>query len=98
MVHKKASVWKNKPFSHSWDLCIIFGKDRATGKDAQTPADVVEEIDTEGGYSEAVEDVDCSLENKMPLQTEEYSSIKKNPKKRRKISEPIFKGLQTQQQ
>ena len=86
-------MWKNKPFPHYWDLCIIFGKDRATGKDAQTPTDVVEEIDTEGGYSEAAKDVDCSLENEMPLQTEEYSSIMKNPKKRRKISKPIIQGI-----
>ena len=54
---------------------------------------MIEEIDIEGGYSEAAEDVDCSLENEMPLQTEEYSSIKKNLKKRRKISEPIIQGI-----
>ena len=59
---------------------------------------MVEEIDTEGGYSEAAEDVDYSLENEMPLQTEEYSSIKKNPKKKERFLSQLFKGLQTQQQ
>jgi len=94
-------VWKNKPFPHYWDLCIIFGKDRATGKDAQTPADVIEEIGIEGGDGNAAEDVYCSLVNETPLQseneiptpTEECSSIKRNPHKKRKISEPIIQGI-----
>ncbi|CAI9297192.1 unnamed protein product [Lactuca saligna] len=43
-VHKNASKWRGKKFPHYWDLCIVFGKDRANGRDAQTAADIVSEI------------------------------------------------------
>ena len=57
-VHKAALHWKGKPFEHYENLCIVFGKDRATGEDAQTPADVVEEMDRqEAGESKYYLDI-----------------------------------------
>ena len=35
--------FRNKPFTHFDDLCYVWGKDRATGKDAQSAHDINEE-------------------------------------------------------
>ncbi|XP_062109539.1 uncharacterized protein LOC133821022 [Humulus lupulus] len=40
--HKEAAPFKNKMFPYYEDLCTIFGRDRATGKHAEAPADVEE--------------------------------------------------------
>ncbi|KAA8549757.1 hypothetical protein F0562_001225 [Nyssa sinensis] len=49
---KGATMFKNKSLPHFEELLIIFGKDRATGKNAQTAANVVEELDKEGVENE----------------------------------------------
>nr|KAJ0193002.1 hypothetical protein LSAT_V11C800402680 [Lactuca sativa] len=46
-VHKNAKKWRCKKFPHYWDFCLVFGKDRANGRDAQTTADVISEINNE---------------------------------------------------
>ncbi|XP_062085355.1 uncharacterized protein At2g29880-like [Humulus lupulus] len=40
--HKEAAPFKNKMFPYYEDLCTIFGRDRATGKHAETLANVEE--------------------------------------------------------
>ncbi|XP_062099853.1 uncharacterized protein At2g29880-like [Humulus lupulus] len=45
--HKEATPLKIKSFPWYDDLCMVFGKDLATGKNAETTADVVEELQTE---------------------------------------------------
>ncbi|KAM6569170.1 hypothetical protein CsatB_017155 [Cannabis sativa] len=40
--HREATPFKNQIFPYYDDLCTIFGKDRATGKHAETPTDVEE--------------------------------------------------------
>ena len=45
--HKKAAMFKDKPFQYYRELCIIFGKDRATGVHAETVVDAVEELERE---------------------------------------------------
>ncbi|KAA8546828.1 hypothetical protein F0562_003248 [Nyssa sinensis] len=45
--HKGAVMFKNKSLPYFEEFLIIFGKDRATGRNAQTAADVVEELDKE---------------------------------------------------
>ena len=45
--HKEAAPFKIKSFPWYDDLCMVFGKDRATRKNAESAADVVEELQTE---------------------------------------------------
>ncbi|MBA0673225.1 hypothetical protein Goklo_024411 [Gossypium klotzschianum] len=45
--HKEASQFKHLSFAYYDQLTAIYAKDRATGKDAQTTADIIEEIDDE---------------------------------------------------
>uniref|UniRef100_A0A5B7BF87 Myb/SANT-like domain-containing protein n=1 Tax=Davidia involucrata TaxID=16924 RepID=A0A5B7BF87_DAVIN len=90
--HKGAAQFKNKPLPHFEELLIIFGKDRATGRNAQTPADVVEELDKEGTDNETenvgygLDDMDASLSfaptHNTRNSTEECSSQRKKRKSR----------------
>ncbi|MFQ6629788.1 hypothetical protein Gotur_007679 [Gossypium turneri] len=45
--HKEASQFRHRSFPYYNQLTAIYAKDRATGKDAQTAADVLEEINAE---------------------------------------------------
>ncbi|XP_040959995.1 uncharacterized protein At2g29880-like [Gossypium hirsutum] len=45
--HKEAGQFKHRSFPYYDQLTAIYAKDRATGKDAQTAADVLEEINAE---------------------------------------------------
>ncbi|KAK3230195.1 hypothetical protein Dsin_002076 [Dipteronia sinensis] len=51
--HKEAAPFKLKSFPYYDELSMIFGKDRATGQHAETPADVEEQLQNEG------EDYNC---------------------------------------
>ncbi|MFQ6666154.1 hypothetical protein Gotur_032624 [Gossypium turneri] len=42
--HKEAGQFRHRSFPYYNQLTAIYAKDRATGKDAQTAADVIEEI------------------------------------------------------
>ncbi|XVF65853.1 hypothetical protein PTKIN_Ptkin09bG0284400 [Pterospermum kingtungense] len=46
--HKDAAPFRTRRFHFFNELCEIYAKDHATGKDAQTAADILEEIQTEG--------------------------------------------------
>ncbi|PPD77873.1 hypothetical protein GOBAR_DD25185 [Gossypium barbadense] len=45
--HKEAGQFKHCSFLYYDQLTVMYAKDRATGKDAQTTADIIEEIDVE---------------------------------------------------
>ncbi|KAL3532813.1 hypothetical protein ACH5RR_006334 [Cinchona calisaya] len=45
--HKDAQKFKEKPFPYYSELCIVFGKDRAIGKDVEIPTHVIEELNME---------------------------------------------------
>ncbi|XP_040940108.1 uncharacterized protein At2g29880-like [Gossypium hirsutum] len=45
--HKEAGQFRHRSFPYYDQLTAIYAKDRATGKDAQTAADVLEEINAE---------------------------------------------------
>ncbi|MBA0716433.1 hypothetical protein Golax_015261, partial [Gossypium laxum] len=45
--HKEADQFKNRNFPYYDQLIAINAKDRATGKDAQIPVDIIKEIDVE---------------------------------------------------
>ncbi|KAJ8437095.1 hypothetical protein Cgig2_016449 [Carnegiea gigantea] len=46
--HARANDWRGKPCPYYEDLCIIFGKDCASGKDAQGPKEMKDEVNEEG--------------------------------------------------
>ncbi|MFQ6623413.1 hypothetical protein Gotur_003831, partial [Gossypium turneri] len=45
--HKEAGQFKHRSFPYYDQLTVIYAKDRATGKDAQTAAGIIEEINVE---------------------------------------------------
>ncbi|KAH1131194.1 hypothetical protein J1N35_002572 [Gossypium stocksii] len=45
--HKEAAQFRHRSFPYYDQLTAIYAKDRATGKDAQTAADIIEEINAE---------------------------------------------------
>ncbi|PPE00443.1 hypothetical protein GOBAR_DD02539 [Gossypium barbadense] len=46
--HKEAAQFRHRTFPYYDQLTTIYARDRATGKDAQTAADVLEEINADG--------------------------------------------------
>ncbi|MFQ6663280.1 hypothetical protein Gotur_030869 [Gossypium turneri] len=46
--HKEAAQFRHRAFPYYDQLTAIYARDRATGKDAQTAADVLEEINAQG--------------------------------------------------
>nr|KAJ0218979.1 hypothetical protein LSAT_V11C300104770 [Lactuca sativa] len=83
-VHKNAAKWRGKKFPHYWDLCLVFGKDRANGRDAQTTADVISEINNE----------QQEPDDYIPTYThsKEDSSIQRK-RKRRNSWDPLMNNL-----
>ncbi|XP_028793577.1 uncharacterized protein LOC114749250 [Neltuma alba] len=55
---KEAAKFRNKSFSYYDELHDMFGKDRATGKDAQTCEDVLEELQDQNGLDNSMLDAD----------------------------------------
>ncbi|KAD7116808.1 hypothetical protein E3N88_04076 [Mikania micrantha] len=94
-VHKNASKWRGKKFPHYWDLCVVFGKDRANGRDAQTAADLLfdinrEEEPTEDGLDDL--DVAQTLNNPSYANSREESSTQQKRKKRNSW-DPLMNSL-----
>ncbi|KAH7854695.1 hypothetical protein Vadar_016879 [Vaccinium darrowii] len=67
--HKDAATWRNRSFPHYDMLLTIFGKDRATGKNAVTAEDVLEEESRNEGS--------CDTEN-LGISTEEMKHFSLN--------------------
>ncbi|TXG74232.1 hypothetical protein EZV62_002811 [Acer yangbiense] len=77
--HKEAAHFKLKSFPYYDELSMIFGKDRATGQHAETPADVEEQLQNEGGdYNgddiASSENVDNASDNNVDIQVVSKSS------------------------
>ena len=70
-------------------MCIIFGKDRAAGQDAQGPEDIEDEVNKED--DEAAKDAPKSSSTQEPSERVETSSVRSG--KRARISENLVKGL-----
>ena len=51
--HPRANDWRGKPCPYYEDLCIIFRKDRASGKDAQGPEEMEDEVNEDGENEES---------------------------------------------
>ncbi|PON90591.1 hypothetical protein TorRG33x02_136460 [Trema orientale] len=62
--HKEVVPFKHKAFPYYEDLCLLFGKDRATGNDADGLADAVDDI----ARSEANNDINGhDVNNTQPM-------------------------------
>ncbi|KAK9056344.1 hypothetical protein SSX86_027434 [Deinandra increscens subsp. villosa] len=96
LVHKNAAKWRGKKFPHYWDLCNVFGKDRANGRDAQTAADILSDINREEqeATGDGLDDIDVDLPLNNPpygASTEESSIQRK--RKRRNSWDPLMNSL-----
>ncbi|PPD90688.1 hypothetical protein GOBAR_DD12375 [Gossypium barbadense] len=54
--HKEAAQFKHRSSPYYNQLTTIYARDRATGKDAQTAADVLEEINAEGVHTTGMDE------------------------------------------
>ncbi|GAB4844018.1 hypothetical protein Ancab_013982 [Ancistrocladus abbreviatus] len=63
-VHKEAAPFRKKSLPYFIDLCLIYVKDHATGANAQTIDDIIEEIqDEEANHQESInEEIGLELE------------------------------------
>ncbi|KAL5540810.1 hypothetical protein UlMin_042251 [Ulmus minor] len=61
--HKDIALYKTKAFPFYDELCLVFGKDRATSKDAKNIVDVAEEIQRSGEKNDMSEDNINNTEN-----------------------------------
>ncbi|KAJ8438008.1 hypothetical protein Cgig2_029989 [Carnegiea gigantea] len=51
--HPRVNDWRGKPCPYYEDLCIIFGKDHASRKDAQGPEEMEDEVNEKGENEES---------------------------------------------
>ena len=83
---------EGKPYPYYEDLCIIFGKDRVAGQDAQGPEDIEDEVNGEAENDEAVKkDAPEFLSTQEPSERVESSFVR--PGKQARISKNLVKGL-----
>ncbi|KAL5552068.1 hypothetical protein UlMin_002244 [Ulmus minor] len=61
--HKDAVPYKTKAFPFYDELCLVFGKDSATSKDAENIVDAAEEIQRSGENNDVFEDNINNTEN-----------------------------------
>ncbi|KAJ8426018.1 hypothetical protein Cgig2_017100 [Carnegiea gigantea] len=80
--HPRVNDWKSKPCPYYEDLCIIFGKDRASGKDTQGPEEMEDERDEPESSS-----------TQEPSGVEASSWKSENLGKRIRASDNLAKGL-----
>ncbi|KAI3823948.1 hypothetical protein L1987_05394 [Smallanthus sonchifolius] len=95
-VHKNAAKWRGKKFPHYWDLCIVFGKDRANGRDAQITVDIIYDINREEpeATGDGLDDIDVDqpLNNPLDAASREESSTQRK-RKRRNSWDPLMNSL-----
>ncbi|KAK1566721.1 hypothetical protein Q3G72_003358 [Acer saccharum] len=96
--HKKATPFKLKSFPYYYELSMIFGKDRATGQHAETPADVEEQLQNEeGDYNPddyaSTEDVNNASDNNVDIQFVSKASKRKSTMTLAAVIEKSFARL-----
>ncbi|KAI3755040.1 hypothetical protein L1987_54833 [Smallanthus sonchifolius] len=84
---------EGKEISSLLDLCIVFVKDRANGRDAQTTADIISDINREEteANGDGLDDIDVDQPLKNPLDdaSREESSTQRK-RKRRNSWDPLM--------
>ncbi|XAR70579.1 hypothetical protein NMG60_11027480 [Bertholletia excelsa] len=99
--NKRAALFRGKTLPHFDDLCIIWGKDRATGKDAQSVEDILEEERTNEGDIQAnmdetinlngIDDMNVSMSfTKQHLNKTSATSSSKKRKRRDLKNDDLF--------
>ncbi|CAA0819754.1 Unknown protein [Striga hermonthica] len=91
--HPTHAIWQNKAFPLYDDLLIIFGKDRATGGNAEGPNDMMEDIQREDVNLNADNDVEETSEIVLddldasfsPLQSPRSAAVDKRKKRKRSV-------------
>ncbi|KAH1107022.1 hypothetical protein J1N35_010790 [Gossypium stocksii] len=95
--HKEAAQFRHRSFPYYDQLTTIYAKDRATGKDAQTAVDIIEEIDVEDVAATntneerndfhgceahvSLDDMDLSATQPQPVRNQGESTFSKKKKK-----------------
>ncbi|KAK2636675.1 hypothetical protein Ddye_031467 [Dipteronia dyeriana] len=90
--HKEVAPYKLKSFLYYDKLSMIFGKDRATGQHAETPADIEKKLENEGGdnnlddntSNENVDNVDIRLVSNSSKRNQSQTECSSVSKKQRK--------------
>ncbi|XP_024968589.1 uncharacterized protein At2g29880-like [Cynara cardunculus var. scolymus] len=96
-VHKGAGKWKNKPFPFYEDLCVVFGKDCATGYRARYFVEAEQEARTEEQTQNLNDESDDVIATSnvqggnANMQSEETSSTRR--KKRKRQVDPMSDGF-----
>ncbi|PON50284.1 Myb/SANT-like domain containing protein [Trema orientale] len=85
--HKEAEGWKRRPFPLYEKLMNIYGTDRANGQGAETPVDMVEDINR----NHVIDDM--GDEEESLNQTSSTNSTASSRRKRKKPSDNISEGL-----
>ncbi|KAI3732232.1 hypothetical protein L1987_63431 [Smallanthus sonchifolius] len=80
---------EGKEISSLLDLCIVFGKDRANGRDTQTAADIISDINREEteANGDGLDDIDADqpLNNPLDAASREESSTQRKRKKAQQL-------------
>ncbi|XP_057778464.1 uncharacterized protein At2g29880-like isoform X3 [Salvia miltiorrhiza] len=91
--HPSHSAWRNKMFPFYDDLVIIFGKDRATGSNAENPTDIMEEIQREKFNTNEEDSIDIGEDSDTSFSFSSMHSTRSegtsHQKKKRKVGEPM---------
>ncbi|PON52812.1 hypothetical protein PanWU01x14_206540, partial [Parasponia andersonii] len=85
--HKEAGGWKGRPFPLYEKLMNIYGTDRANGQGAETPADMVEDINR----NHVIDDM--GDEEESLDQTSSINSTSLSRQKKKKTSNNISERL-----
>ncbi|XVF69710.1 hypothetical protein PTKIN_Ptkin11bG0104000 [Pterospermum kingtungense] len=81
--HKDATPFRTRRFHFFYELCKIYAKNRATGKDAQTAAYILEEIQIEGEKLSQCVGIEMRLEKRaeeLDVALDEIEGLTKDEK------------------
>ncbi|MBA0764842.1 hypothetical protein Gotri_014126, partial [Gossypium trilobum] len=59
--HKKVTSFQTRTLPYFEDLSMIYGKDRVTGKNAQTPVDIIENLEGEENDNGGTENIENGI-------------------------------------
>ncbi|KAL6501113.1 hypothetical protein OROHE_025310 [Orobanche hederae] len=83
---------RNKSFPHYDQLALVWGKDRATGLNAETPIDVIENLEKDQNIDQG--DDESDEENVPPRTTSLGEGTSKSKRKRRRSADGLISSLE----
>ncbi|KAH6764233.1 hypothetical protein C2S51_015482 [Perilla frutescens var. frutescens] len=92
--HPDCSFMKNKSFPYYDQLSLIWSKDRATGINAETPIDVVEDLEREENVNQEDEELDEDGVHIIPPTTKSQREGKKPERKRSRSTDGLILSLE----